>query len=293
VAKANVKGRFIKEVIALLALIFCFAPQMAMAQEMGCGGKTEPCQIAEGSYNVALPENWAGGPAVLHLHGFGGSGAKVIGNTGFAANITKRGYALIAPTGQLFDEDKPNSRDWGVDDGAQYARDDIRFINAVLDDAAVRFGFDRDRVLVSGFSRGGSMVWDLACSAPDTARAYAPASGGFWAPFPAKCEGPVKLFHTHGFKDKTVPLEGRPAVFGGVNYTQSDIYQGLQRWRQANGCGSRATDHVIEGVIWRKIWGDCDPGAALEFALHPGGHGLPKGWSGMVLDWFEAFDAKP
>jgi polyhydroxybutyrate depolymerase len=285
------KGRVIQAVLAPLAFLLMAHP--ALAQDMPCGDKATPCQIAKGSYNLALPENWAGGPAVVYLHGFGGSGAKVIGNRSFVNKITRRGYALIAPTGQIFDADRPNARDWGVDDGAQHKRDDIRFINAVLEDAATRFGIDRSQVLVSGFSRGGSMVWDLACAAPDTARAYAPASGGFWAPFPAKCAGPVRLFHTHGFTDQTVPLEGRHAVFGGVAYTQSDIYQGLRLWRQTNGCGSRATDHIIKGKIWRKIWGDCAQGAALEFALHPGGHGLPKGWSDMVLDWFEAIDAKP
>ncbi len=217
----------------------------------------------------------------------------MIGTKGFVSNITGRGYALIAPTGQLYDPDNLNSNDWSVDDGTEYQRDDIRFIRSVLEDAVRRFDIDRDRVLVSGFSRGGSMVWDLACKAPDTARAYAPVSGGFWAPFPEQCKGPVRMFHTHGFKDKTVPLEGRHAVWGGVEFIQSDIYQGLQLWRKTNGCGSRATDHVIKGNIWRKIWGDCQEGAALEFALHPGGHGIPKGWSGMVLDWFEAFDATP
>jgi polyhydroxybutyrate depolymerase len=26
----------------------------------------------------------------------------------------------------------------------------------------------------------------------------------------------------------------------------------------------------------------------LELALFDGGHGVPRGWSGLALDWFEA-----
>ena len=61
-----------------------------------------------------------------------------------------------------------------------YGRDDVAFIRSVIDDAAERFHLDRDRVLLTGFSRGASMVWDVACIAPDTATAYASVSGGFW-----------------------------------------------------------------------------------------------------------------
>ena len=269
-------------------LIGLLAAAPARAEDHGCGAATDPCEVAGGVYNMALPEGWEpGGPAVIHLHGYGGSGEKVIGNRGFVARITGRGYALIAPTGLVLGEDFPG-RDWAVDDGQQYERDDVAFLAAVLDDAAARFGIDRGRVLMSGFSRGGSMVWDVACKAPGTAFAYAPASGGFWAPFPEDCAGPVRLLHTHGFADSTVPLEGRRAVWSGVPFEQSDIYRGLGLWRRVNGCGSRAGATDTDGTIWRKVWTDCTEGAALEFALHPGGHGLPQGWSAMVLDWFEA-----
>ena len=40
--------------------------------------------------------------------------------------------------------------------------------------------------------------------------------------------------------------------------------------------------------MWRKRW-KCEIGG-LELALHKGRLGLPQGWAGMVLDWFESLD---
>ena len=275
-------------IATLVLMIGAGFPATAQQDDL-CGAPEKPCKIDGGSYNISLPEGWAGGPAVIHLHGYGGSGAKVVGNKAFVARITVRGYALIAPSGLPWKEGKPKQTEWSVRDGYDaYPRDDVAFLRAVLDDAAKRFGIDRSRVLMTGFSRGASMVWDVACIAPDMAAAYAPVAGGFWESLPTDCVGPVKLLHTHGFKDRTVPLEGRRLTWEGLNFVQGDIYQGLQLWRQINGCSNRAGEHVIEEKIWRKVWTDCTQGAALEFALHPGGHGLPKGWSAMVLDWFEA-----
>lgn len=255
------------------------------AAALDCGGKETPCKIAEGEYNIAVPEGWQGGPAVLYLHGFGGSGAKVIGNTGFVNRFLARGYAVIAPSG-LRRGGEGTPRDWSVRDGLSYPRDDVVFLQAVLSDAAAHAGIDRSRVLIGGFSRGGSMVWEVACLAPETATAYAPVSGGFWLPMTEECAGPVNLLHTHGFSDTVVPLEGRRIVHGDVDITQGDIWEGLQLWRREMGCRSNAADHEIADGLWRKRWA-CENGS-LDLVLHKGGHGLPKGWTALALDWFEA-----
>jgi polyhydroxybutyrate depolymerase len=39
--------------------------------------------------------------------------------------------------------------------------------------------------------------------------------------------------------------------------------------------------------FWRRSWQRCTDDTALELALFPGGHGVPKGWAEMALDWFE------
>lgn len=56
-----------------------------------------------------------------------------------------------------------------------------------------------------------------------------------------------------------------------------------------NGCaGLRADEFDTEGRFWRRRWSRCQAGTALEFALHPGSHGVPRGWVDMALRWFES-----
>ncbi|WP_108257571.1 alpha/beta hydrolase family esterase [Mangrovicoccus ximenensis] len=99
-----------------------------------------------------------------------------------------------------------------------------------------RHGLPRGRILMAGFSAGGFMTSYLACAEPGIVRGFAPVSGGFWRPLPEACAGPVRLFHTHGWGDMTVPLEGRYLRNGTL--AQGDIFAGLELWRQANACAA-------------------------------------------------------
>ena len=83
------------------------------------------------------------------------------------------------------------------------------------------------------FSVGGSLTWYLACQEPGKFAAFAPMAGGFWRRHPSTCAGPVKLLHAHGWRDQTVPLEGRPLRAG---LEQGDIFEGLQLWRRVSSC---------------------------------------------------------
>lgn len=265
----------------LTGLVAALLAAPAAAGAADCGAEI-PCRTENGTYHIALPDGWQGGPAVIYLHGYGGSGAKVIADGGFTGAFTARGYAVIAPGGLPWQQGKPT--DWSVRDGWNtYPRNDTAFLREVLADAGARAGVDPDRVLLAGFSRGGSMVWDMACQVPEFAAAYAAVSGGFWLPMTRDCKGPVRLLHIHGFADTVVPLEGR--AIPGTAVVQADIWEGLQLWRRENSCASNAAEHEAEDGIWRKRW-QCAAGG-LEMILHKGGHGLPRGWSKMALDWFE------
>lgn len=250
-----------------------------------CGSQEQPCSVEGGIYHVALPEQAEGAPLVLWLHGYRGSGANAIKNQGLVRQVTERGFALIAASGQD-DIVASGNRDWNVDDGNDLPRDDIAYLQAVIADAVARFDLDGERVFAAGFSRGGSMVWDLACAAPDTALAYAAVAGAFWGPLPAGCTAPVHLQHTHGFKDTLVPFEGRDVVWNGYAFNQANVMQSLDIWRRTNGCPGSADSSTAEGSTWVKTWNACEAGS-LSLFLTAGGHGLPKGWFQRTLDWFE------
>lgn len=251
----------------------------------GCGGPEEPCEVPLGEYYIALPASDAPVPAVIFLHGAGGKGVSATR----MKTITDRGYAAIGPQGIK----RPGSRfgsGWSFHPEREEIRDEMAFIREVIEDAVANHNVDPERILIAGFSIGGSMTSYLACEDPTLAKAFAPVAGGFWRPHPdlEACAGPVNLLHTHGWKDKTVPLEGRP--LGGGRIYQGDIWVTMQIWRTANGCaGMRADSFDINEDFWIRKWDTCDAGA-LAFALHQGGHGIPRGWANMALDWFETLE---
>ncbi|MEM7469810.1 MAG: alpha/beta fold hydrolase [Pseudomonadota bacterium] len=253
----------------------------------GCAELEDTCKTPLGEYHISLPQGVENPPVLMFLHGAGGSGKMAIGMKA----ALERGYALIGPNGIK----RPGSRfgsSWSFHPEREEIRDEEAFLRQVIADAAQKHGVDPDRILIAGFSIGGSMTSYLACDHPDIASAFAPVGGSFWRPHPAldACAAPVRLLHTHGWRDMTVPLEGR--VLGNGTIAQGDVFYAMQVWRETNGCNNyRATEFASDDRFWRRGWDNCEAGA-LELILHPGAHGVPKGWSDIAIDWFEGLDAE-
>lgn len=249
-----------------------------------CNGNPNPCQIASGTYHIVLPDGATGPvPAILLLHGYGGEGLGAIRNKGMVNLMLARGYAVIAPDGQK--RDNGRGRTWDFHPDRPATRDETAFLIAVADDAAATFGLQRDKMLLAGFSIGGSMTSYVACQAPDAFAAYAPVAGSFWRPHPTQCAGPVRLFHTHGTADRTVPLTGREIMPG---FVQGNVFEAIDIWRKTNDCPhADAGLSETQGIYTIRHWTNCLPETDLQFALHDGGHSIPKGWAQMAMDWFE------
>lgn len=255
-----------------------------------CGGADAPCQVELGAYHIILPQaplpSGAKRPAIFFFHGAGGLGRDAISEKSFLRPFLDAGYAIIAPQG-LVRTTGFISTGWSFRPEAVQQRDELGFTRQVIVDAVAKFGIDRDRILMSGFSIGGSLVWYLACKDPTIAAAYAPLAGGFWRPHPQGCAGPIDLLHTHGWRDQTVPLEGRP-LRGGEIY-QGDIFEGLQLWRAVDGCQRLRPDNFSSSpAYWTRVWSECSSGKEIVLALHPGEHDtVPEGWAEMARSWFE------
>ncbi|SLN44084.1 alpha/beta hydrolase family esterase [Pseudooctadecabacter jejudonensis] len=256
----------------------------------GCTPEAQ-CEIGGRAYVAALPQTAQTPPAVIYLHGFGGSGQGVLRNQRIVDAFLARGFAIIAPDGQPRAEG--NGRRWDFHPRSPDAQQaEVDHLIAVRDDAVARLGLDPDNIILAGFSIGGSMTAYTACLSPDAFAAYAPLGGNFWRPHPQGCAGPVRMLHTHGWVDGTVPLEGRvvnglpsddPAAF-----SQGDVFEALSIWRDANGCLHEKPDRFdVSGEYWMRTWTECAAGSALQFALFPRGHIVPVTWPDLVVDWYE------
>lgn len=280
-------GMYQRAIIAALLLIAVGGGEAA-----ACDPAVSPCryEMESGVYHAALPDGPGPHPALIFLHGWGGTGEATVRNRGLVKQFTDRGYAFIAPTGMPRPGRSGSFWNSRLNEGDGF-RDDMLFINTIVSHASKTLGVDRDQIMIGGFSGGGMMAWRIACDQPNTAFAYAPISGLMWRPLPETCAGPARLLHVHGWDDPVVPMEGRSVAGGRI--TQGDLFVGLNLLRDAFGCrADPPTEARVDGDYWRRAWTDCAPGAHLELAIHPGGHSMPKGWSKLALDWFEAMQAE-
>lgn len=156
-------------------------------------------------------------------------------------------------------------------------------MDAVRADLLERWRVEPGRLLVTGFSQGGSMVWDLACHRGRDYRAFVAVSGAFWEPLPERCEGgPVDLLHVHGTADPVVPMAGRAIR---DTWRQGDVLQGLAVLRATDGCGGAARPVAMADGLACEAWDGCGSGRELLLCRHPEGHLMPEGWVRLAHDW--------
>ncbi|MES0884405.1 alpha/beta hydrolase family esterase [Roseibium sp. SCP14] len=243
----------------------------------------ELCLISNGAYRYLEPgtASQSETPVILYFHGFGSSSEAVLRRQSFVERVLERGYAFVAlegAKGGFF----PNHRDWSIRDGSPSWRNEAAFARSVLDDLEQEVPIDRKRVLLAGFSRGGSAVWDIACHDPKGFTAFAPAAGALWRPMPEQCKEAVRLFHTHGWQDNVVPLEGR--LIPNYPLRQGDVFESLQLMRDAAELSNDKPDgfETLDEMQCRH-WAD----GKLRLCIHPYGHLFPSDWFDRVIDWFE------
>ena len=235
-------------------------------QVAACGADSD-CSVAGGSYRIALPETGGGeaSGAIIFLHGYGGSPEDIMRFAALGDAAGRLGVALVAPRG----EDKS----WNLPGAFSGGRDDIAFIDSVARDAVSRFRVDPNRILVSGFSVGGSMVWYVACAEGRRYAGYAPIAGAFWEPYVDGCRLPLPTIrHVHGTADETVPLEGRKLRVA----THGNLFRSFELLRRFSQCTGGLAGADVEGDLTCEHQ-TCG-GNEQELCLHAGGHSVRAEW---------------
>jgi len=230
----------------LLSVILMTAAPMAQA----CGVETD-CDVPGGAYRIDVPDSTPTG-AILFAHGYRGSANGTMRNARFRQMATDLGLAFVAlDAGAGDDWNLPNAPGNSAGDGQA----NFDYVAAVVDDLKTKYGFDNDRVMITGFSAGGMLVWNLACARPDIAGGFAPVSGTFWLTPPDSCTTPAaSIIHMHG-----------------------EFYRGI---------GGFSEDYTRQGP-GLDCEGQSNPaGDVLEFCAFEGGHTFSRNF---VQDAWERF----
>ena len=127
-------------------------------------------------YQVFVPSQAAGGrrpPVILFLHGSGERGDDNRKQLAVGLGPYLQRHATGFPAIVVFPQ-SPEDASW---DGAT-----ARMALAALDAASREFNGDPDRTYLTGMSRGGYGVWELALMQPERFAALVPVCGGVTAP---------------------------------------------------------------------------------------------------------------
>lgn len=245
---------------SFILAIFLLSSGAALA----CGPDTD-CMLGDRHYRIALPEGdyeQADLPVILFAHGYKGSADGVMRNGSLRGLASDLGAVLIAGKSVGPGWDIPNNpRDMASTGASEFA-----YFDAILADAAQRFPIDLSRVMATGFSGGGMMVWNLACARSDSFAGFVPIAGTFWLEPPSTCAAPVaSIIHIHGDADKTVPLAGR--VIGPTK--QAEVSEALKMYQDFGGFAepSLARHDDLSCQEYANEQNDI-----LEFCLFSGGH---------------------
>ena len=139
---------------------------------------------------------------------------------------------------------------------------DINFIKAIINEMYNKYGIDKNRVYVSGFSMGGMMSYHVANKMGDQIAAIAPVSGGGGVNSPKRA---MPIMHTHGTSDDV------------VNYNST--VNTLKGWVNAQKCSSNSQkikpypSTKPGSAASLEIWSGCTDGVEVRLLTIDGkGH---------------------
>lgn len=184
-------------------------------------------------FTLYLPENTAGAPLVIMLHGAGESGDVMRRNTGFEEDAVPAGYVVCYVTGAVDPGNSSYGTGWnsGTADGEN---DDCGFLVSLATYLEDEYKLDTKRTYAVGFSNGAFMTYRLAVEAPDIFEAVVSCAGymplQMWEKKEEKSS--VSIFEICGENDAAIPKNCDGTAASAIAPAIEDV---ISYWTEADG----------------------------------------------------------
>lgn len=230
-----------------------------------CAAQTGVVPVAIGDWNAWLyiPDDLPDEPvpAVVHLH-YAGEGEGLSRNAEIQGELHEARLIGVFPEGG----GEPGD-DWRVGvNKDDIQRDDRGFLADVA--RAIRSRQDVDGLYLSGFSKGGAMVYDMACLGEDVYDGFLPMGGAMEDEVFDACPAAQRpLRHLQGRTDDKWPrtTEDKPES------SHEGIVDSVAALQDDPSCMG---EPVMEGDC--EVWTGC--AADTRLCWFDGGHWEPDGW---------------
>jgi polyhydroxybutyrate depolymerase len=248
--------------------------------------------VADGrrTFLLHIPRSYASAPEpqpvplVLVFHGVLDTGAEMAEQTGFSELSEEEGFIVAYPDGVgrrwnagFFRPDSPFD---------QASRDDVAFVDVLIERLSATYRIDETRVYAAGFSNGGMFSYRLGAERPETFAAIGSVAGTLPEPLARSLEPgcSVPLIAFHGTEDPVVPFEG--GTIGFMNLNLLSVDDTIAAWSAVSGSpagsggvhtGLGSGSRILNGYEVRVL-PDRHPGDGTRVWLHRlGGEGGVEG----------------
>lgn len=233
------------------------------------------------SYRIHVPSSAQGGPkpAVIVLHGMGGTSFQIEGYFGLDAIADREGFVAVYPQGlqgywgDVRFPDQPDA-------AKRKSEQDVAFLNVLATELAKSGVADPKRIYLAGISNGGVMVSTMACLSPKKFAAFAVivATTSVHARDMCHAAKPRPLLVMNGTTDPINFWDAERAEK--IGYLGGDDFFSL--WSQRNGCWGREeselanVDEMDNSRVVLVRPRTCPPGGETElYRVNGGGHHPP------------------
>jgi polyhydroxybutyrate depolymerase len=262
----------------LLLLAFAAAPARAGVSEL-----TFKFEGLTRQASFYVPEGLTGpAPLILAVHGVfeTGHGMRRVSQKRLETLADRYGYVIAYPWAYQMV--------WDVGAGLGESqiwppRDDLSYLNKVIDEAKARAEIDPRRIFAVGFSQGGLMSFELACTQPGLLRAIGVVGMELPEALIDDCATalPAGVFIAHGTADPIVPFLGGNIPSGPFDEMAILSFDKTLAYLTAHkGCGAPSGEWTYDSredgtSVERQLWLGCRVGAVEAYRIHGGGHRWP------------------
>lgn len=236
-------------------------------------------------YHVHLPkmrEHEVKLPLVIALHGAPGHGANMAEFSGLRELADSKGFIAVFPDGTSAQD--PVFLNWNSGTCCGYAHDnsidDVGFLRRLIEQLIAQYQADKNRVYMTGFSKGGMMAYYFACRQAELLAGIAVVAGAFNLSdcHPARS---LAVLIVHGRADAAIPYGGEmPLTIGPLRETENrPVSSAVHFWRKVNEC-----QHVVRSAYGQvEITDfDCLRSPLRLISLRNEGHTWPGAADGHI-----------
>ena len=242
----------------ILTCSFCFTQWF----DMNYGGVNR-------TYYVAYPDGMSEPSGlIINMHGFGGNASGQMSGTQMNNYAHPQNIAVVYPQGA---NSTIGTTSWNVGTFWDFNdQDDIGFISAIIDEIALNFEIDLNRVYACGMSNGGYMAYELACELSDKIVAFGSVTGNFMLNSSQNdCqdqEREIPIIHLHGTSDAVVN-------YYPPSFDQSlTVGQSIDFWNNYNDLEMESIESLNSNVDVYTYYKDLSSTKFIHYKVSGGGH---------------------